>query len=55
MFRLIGGAVGVAWALAGWANLPRLDHPQADGGRARYRWNLPAVVLPGGSTDSGLG
>lgn len=29
MFRLIGGAVGVAWALAGWANLPRLDHPQA--------------------------
>lgn len=29
MFRLIGGAVGIAWALAGWANLPRLDHPQA--------------------------
>jgi hypothetical protein len=29
MFRLIGGLTGVAWALAGWANLPRLDHPQA--------------------------
>jgi hypothetical protein len=29
MFRLIGGAVGIAWVLAGWANLPRLDHPQA--------------------------
>lgn len=29
MFRLMAGAVAVAWALAGWSNLPRLEHPSA--------------------------
>lgn len=29
MFRLLAGAIAVAWALAGWRNMPRLEHPQA--------------------------
>lgn len=29
MVRLIAGCIAVAWAFAGWRNLPRLDHPSA--------------------------
>ena len=27
MFRLIAGAICVAWAFSAWRNAPRLDHP----------------------------
>lgn len=29
MIRLVAGLIAVAWAVAGWMNLPRLAHPQA--------------------------